>query len=125
AETQIDLQATDISSLVTASSSTDASVATLSSSVHNLAVDVADLSSSLDTLGVTGLSDLFSYVTVDTSTNSVIFSGANVYVQSGSGATDGAVNGLGNLIVGYDETADYLGYGESDRSGSHNLVVGM
>jgi hypothetical protein len=75
-----------------------------------------------------GVGDLATYLTVDTATNSVIFSGANVYVQSGSGATDGALNGLGNLIIGYDETADDLGYGmyvESDHSGSHNLVVGM
>jgi hypothetical protein len=31
------------------------------------------------------------------------FSGINVQVVSGSGITDGAVNGKGNLIVGYNE----------------------
>ena len=67
--------------------------------------------------GVEGLAD---YLVVDTATDSVVFSGANVYVRSGGGATDAAVNGLGNLIVGYgtDEgTSD-------DRTGSHNLVIG-
>jgi hypothetical protein len=49
-----------------------------------------------------------------------ILSGVNVYVQNGSGTTSGAVNGLGNLIVGYNELR---GTG-NDRTGSHNLVVG-
>src|SRR5215831_8916215 len=30
-------------------------------------------------------------------------SGLNLQVTSGSGATDGAIDGRGNLIVGYDE----------------------
>jgi hypothetical protein len=48
-----------------------------------------------------------------------VFEGCNVLVQSSSGATDGAVNGEGNLIVGYDENP----YGAL-RTGSHNLVIG-
>jgi hypothetical protein len=32
------------------------------------------------------------------------FSGINVQVVSGSGATDGALNGKGNLIVGYNKS---------------------
>ncbi len=48
-----------------------------------------------------------------------VFEACNVRVLSGSGATDGAVNGEGNLIIGYNESSD----GE-DRSGSHNLVIG-
>ncbi len=50
--------------------------------------------------------------------NTVIFSGVNVQVKSGSGATAGAVNGLGNLIVGYNESSG------DDHSGSHNLIIG-
>jgi hypothetical protein len=46
-------------------------------------------------------------------------SGINVQIVSGAGATDAAVNGRGNLIVGYD--ANTAGHG---RTGSHNLVVG-
>jgi hypothetical protein len=45
-------------------------------------------------------------------------SGINLQIVSGTGATNGAVNGTGNLIVGYNEDGGY------DRSGSHNLVVG-
>ncbi len=47
-------------------------------------------------------------------------SGANLYVNDGSGGTDGPVNGLGNVVIGYNELR---GAGD-DRSGSHNLVVG-
>ena len=64
------------------------------------------------------LQNLASYVSVDTTNDAVVFSGANVFIQSGAGSTDSSVNGLGNLIVGYDE-------GSADtKSGSHNLVVG-
>ena len=52
----------------------------------------------------------------------IIFRGANVHIQSGSGATSdpGELLGLGNLIVGYNESRDT----DNDRSGSHNIVVG-
>lgn len=50
----------------------------------------------------------------------VIFSGANVHIRSGSGHTAGALNGLGNLVIGYNEQ----GLVPAARGGSHNLVVG-
>lgn len=49
-----------------------------------------------------------------------VFTGVNVHVRDGSGDTGSDVNGLGNLIVGYDEARP----SGSDKSGSHNLVVG-
>ena len=48
----------------------------------------------------------------------LVLTGANLYIQSGSGATDGPINGKGNLIIGYDEDNG------DDKSGSHNLIVG-
>jgi hypothetical protein len=73
-----------------------------------------------------GVADLSNYLTVDTSTNSVFFSGANVFVQNGAGATDSVINGLGNLIVGYNENNDLIENGSAnDKSGSHNLILGM
>jgi hypothetical protein len=46
--------------------------------------------------------------------------GMNLHLRNGSGTTDGAPNGLGNLIIGYNEsTPDNL------RSGSHNLILGL
>jgi hypothetical protein len=52
----------------------------------------------------------------------VIFTGANVHIRSGSDSTDdnGALKGLGNLIVGYNEERSSI----NDRTGSHNIVVG-
>src|SRR4051812_13566231 len=49
----------------------------------------------------------------------VQFTGVNVQVVSGSGSTHGAVNGLGNLVVGYAENA--MGF---PQTGSHDLIVG-
>jgi uncharacterized coiled-coil protein SlyX len=58
----------------------------------------------------------------------IIFTGANLDIRSGSGATDdnaltgGALSGLGNLIIGYDEpVTDGL---PQPRTGSHCLIVG-
>jgi hypothetical protein len=53
-----------------------------------------------------------------------IFTGVNVHIRSGSGATadDGTPTGLGNLIVGYNEPPGGLVPG--DRGGAHTLVIG-
>lgn len=51
----------------------------------------------------------------------ITFEGVNVYIVSGSGSTDGEVNGLGNLIVGYNEPRP----SGSVKTGSHNIVVGL
>jgi hypothetical protein len=59
----------------------------------------------------------------------VFFDGCNVHIRSGSGSTEGitagvpTVNGLGNLIVGYNDDPDPF-YPPAVRTGSHNLVVG-
>ncbi len=50
----------------------------------------------------------------------VQFSAVNVQVVSGSGTTSGAVNGKGNLIVGYAENAN-----NHKQTGSNDLVVGL
>jgi hypothetical protein len=60
-----------------------------------------------------------------------ILTGVNLHVRNGTGTTSGtssialdfgqvATNGLGNVIVGYNENLD----GESPRTGSHNVVLG-
>ena len=51
----------------------------------------------------------------------IYLTGANLHIVDGSGDTGGTVNGLGNLIVGYNELR---GDPTDDRSGSHNLIVG-
>ena len=52
--------------------------------------------------------------------DTTLFSGTNVQVVNGMGGTQ-TINGLGNLIVGYNNAAGMFG---DERSGSHNLVVG-
>ena len=49
--------------------------------------------------------------------NNIMLSRVNVRIVNGTGSTDGEVNGLGNLIVGYNE--------RGDGNGSHNMVIGM
>lgn len=50
----------------------------------------------------------------------ILFTGANVHVRNGGGGTvDDEPNGLGNLILGYDENGAAY-----ERSGQHNLIVG-
>ena len=50
--------------------------------------------------------------------NNVYFTGLNVHIRNGAGSST-TVNGLGNLIIGYDEDM-----GGDTKTGSHNLVVG-
>lgn len=67
----------------------------------------------------------------------VFVSGANLHIVNGLGATNGdphdplfgagVTNGLGNLIVGYNELRidDFGNPSGNNRSGSHNIVVGQ
>jgi hypothetical protein len=70
--------------------------------------------------------------------NQLTITGANLCIRNGLGATNGnpahpgallpeetAVNGLGNLIVGYNEPRAALDSSDPDeRTGSHNIIVG-
>jgi hypothetical protein len=47
------------------------------------------------------------------------FSDVNVQIVSGSGSTKGAINGAGNLVIGYDENP-----GAHAQTGSHDLILG-
>ena len=65
---------------------------------------------------------LLSNVTRNENGSDIYIDGANLHIRDGSGDTEGLVNGLGNLIIGYNEQR---GYGQDDnRTGSHNLVMG-
>jgi hypothetical protein len=54
--------------------------------------------------------------------NEVVISGANLRIVNGLGTTD-TVNGLGNLIVGYNELRNEPSSPDV-RTGSHNIVGG-
>src|SRR4030095_1218064 len=69
---------------------------------------------------VAALEDKLAAVTFDATANELVITGANLRIVNGLGATD-TTNGLGNLIVGYNEER---GGGVDIRTGSHNVVVG-
>jgi hypothetical protein len=50
--------------------------------------------------------------------DTIILSRVNLQIVNGTGSTDGETNGLGNLIVGYNEPQG------TEYPGSHNIVVG-
>jgi hypothetical protein len=52
--------------------------------------------------------------------NDIFITGANLHIVNGRNSTD-ITNGLGNVIIGYNETGS--GFGDV-RTGSHNVVVG-
>lgn len=87
-------------------------IATNGSSITTLQADVGTNTTDIATLETT-------LAGVSRAGTLLIFSGMNLQVDDGSGDTGGAVNGLGNLIVGYGENTM-----SATRTGSHNLVVG-
>jgi hypothetical protein len=68
---------------------------------------------------IAALEGLFAGVT--RSADTLLFSGVNLQVVDGSGSTDGGTNGLGNVIIGYNESRPIGNF----REGSHMLVMGM
>lgn len=80
----------------------------------------------------TALETKTQFMTANTDGKWTTFSGCNVYIQNGLGATNGnpqspfdpktaVTNGLGNLIIGYNQSGNFRG---DQRGGSHNLVLG-
>jgi len=108
---------TDLANLDAEVDGIDSDLASLSGEVDSIDSDLASLSDEVDDIEP-GIADLSTYLSVDTSTDTVLIDGANLQVVSGSGSTSGTVNGLGNVLIGYDEDSG------DDKSGSHNLVMG-
>ncbi|MDC7690485.1 hypothetical protein [Vogesella indigofera] len=71
------------------------------------------------------LKDSTACIASESNSYTLIFRGCNVVIQNGKGSTI-TQNGLGNLIIGYneDDTYENVHDGPNDRSGSHNLIVG-
>ena len=108
-ESALDTANTTISSL-------QAALARLESTVARL--DNTSLESRVAAVEANTVLDLDQMLTFDSSSGTVRFEGVNVQVINGMGTT-ATNNGLGNLILGYDEND-----GMDTKSGSHNLVVG-
>ncbi|MEJ2431283.1 MAG: hypothetical protein P8075_20570 [Deltaproteobacteria bacterium] len=108
-ESELDAANTTISSL-------QAALARLESAVARL--DNTSLESRVAAVEANTVLDLDQVLTFNSSSGTVLFEGVNVQVINGMGTT-ATNNGLGNVILGYDEddSAD-------TKSGSHNLVVG-
>ncbi|MCP4130751.1 MAG: hypothetical protein GY754_07200, partial [bacterium] len=98
---------------------------------NSLTTRISDLESSVATLE--GMNSTFAGVTrltdSETGQPTIRFSGVNVQIVNGLGFTNGVddnsdsagtVNGLGNLIVGYNKRTG----GYDTKSGSHNIIVG-
>ncbi len=102
---------------------------TLQGQVTTLTSQVSSLQTTLTAVQNNHALALGRYVSVDSSAENglkgphIIFSGANVHIESGSGSTVDT-SGLGNLVVGYDEDSLAASTIVGHRSGSHNLVVG-
>lgn len=97
-----------------------AQIAALQTLVAGLSTQVAALTTQVGALTTRLVAVETKLARVSVSGDDITITGANLRVTSGSGSTDGPVNGLGNLIVGYNEVR---GAGDN-RTGSHNLVVG-
>lgn len=119
--------------------------ATLSAAVNALETDNVTFASQLDGIFDSELWALNPYLTVTGSPlPTVLFSGVNVQIVNGQDSTSAMPNGLGNLIVGYNEVNTsgspfcsrgvYLDetscrteghtWGTSHKTGSHYVVVG-
>lgn len=117
---------TSVNTLLSADSTMLATLQAAQTQIAVLQAKVATLESQGQS---SGNSDLAKYVTVDPNPINgvngphIIFTGANVHIRSGSGATDdnGNPTGLGNLILGYNEPDPSL---VLPRNGAHNLVAG-
>jgi len=108
----------------------EAKVASLQATISALQGQISSLQSQLAVVQSNPVLALGPFVTVDPNAEigvagpHITFKGANIHIVSGSGFTDDNDNptGLGNLIIGYDEPPGSLS--STDRSGSHNLVIG-
>lgn len=123
-----------IAALAARVSALEATVATQQASIANLAAQVATLQSTsasqraaitavgakvtaLETSNVMGLNN---YITVTTTAGKtrVLFNAVNLQVVNGLGGTE-TTNGVGNVIIGYDEVSP-----TTEKSASHSLVLG-
>ena len=94
-------------------------LAVLESKVSSLENRVSILEANVATQGtqIAALTDKLMHVS--RAGSNLVITGANLHIVNGRGGTSTA-NGLGNLIVGYNEVRSF----GNIRSGSHNVVLG-
>ena len=154
-ESSVSQLQTDLAAAQSTIGSLETDLATANSTIASLQNDLADANATIGTLqsdladiqanSVLGLDSYLSFDATGLHGRPVArFEGVNVQIVNGMGQSS-STNGLGNLIVGYDEAlpfgneiCSYGGYDNqtdcesngytwaiSHKSGSHNLVVGM
>ena len=107
-QSTVTAQTTQISSLQTTVGTQASQISSLQSAVSNLQQTQIDLQNKLQFVTVSG--------------TEMFITGANLNIRNGADTTAGPPNGLGNLIVGYNE--NFLPPATQPRTGSHNIVVG-
>jgi len=98
--------------------------------VKELQAEIVSLQAQVAALQSSSVQALAPFVSVDPNPENgvagpnVVISGVNVHIVNGTRQT-ATVNGLGNLIIGYDELPpNAVEMQNIGRGGSHNLVVG-
>ena len=111
-QTEVDVLKTQLSLLTGTNTSLQTALKTAQADIVTLQVRVK----ALEAKPSGGVPNLERYVTIDTNPINgvagphILITGANVHVRSGSGVTDdnvsggGTLTGLGNLIIGYNES---------------------
>lgn len=118
---------TDITSVQAGLAGANTNIVSLQSGMTSAQTDIGTLQTDMTTVQSNKVLELAPYVSVDTnvledlSGPHIIFTGANIHIRNGMDFTD-QINGLGNLIIGYNER-NQLPQGIG-RGGSHNLAVG-
>jgi len=124
--TKVNQLIVDNTSLKDALAAAQGRIDTMQGMVNTMKVSVE----ALDKKAADIIPNLGTYVKIDTNLINgakgphILFTGANVHVRSGSGATGNYAvpyEGLGNLIIGYNENTPTP---TLIRTGSHNLVGG-
>jgi len=125
----------------------DSNIATLMAAVAQLQTDLATANATIAAIQSNTVLELDGYLMLSTfhGYDTAEFTNINVQINSGSGNTNGVVNGLGNLTIGYNETShlapefcsdpQYTGsvfcissgqiWDSNVRRGSHNLILGF
>ncbi|MDA0728733.1 MAG: hypothetical protein O3B70_02480 [Bacteroidetes bacterium] len=101
-----------------------ATIDSLQSQLNSQSEDLALLNPLLNLL------PMASHFTYSASTQTMVLSGVNLQINNGSGMSYGSGNGLGNLILGYNEVEGGYHLPNGDlaagevRTGSHNIILG-
>jgi hypothetical protein len=157
-QAQLDAQSAAISALQQDLTAAETEIDAQSTTIAGLEQDLAAAELEITALQSNSVLALDGLLTLEVDANgydTARFDQVNVQITNGMGATNGnptsgsptdvgMVNGLGNLIVGYNETSDRQPFcsdpvhnfqfdcensggvwGANQRSGSHNLVIGV